>query len=934
MCAAQGLVEHVRAVVPDGSFASGFGGFLEASNDPLVYRYSLFNMYGGAMVSVGVYANGGVVLNGEPVSFSPGNSFVYELPPAVDLAFFFNGASYQDQRALAGVQCALRDVAASSLLRLPDGSPLLSLRVAVYDTTRGDASVYARAVRLFSSQAYFLGVLGGIESNETAAILRAAAPVAVPVLSPASTAMALSAQPWGAYFQRLVEPDAQQATRLAELCYRLGWTLVSIVYDETDLYAVGLLSGFQAAAASNRVSVCPQQAVKASGGGAALRAAAAACASHVFVLLANAPAACALLASSAASGLSGDGYTWVGVDGWLSVELSCGSQTAVARVASVGALGTAPAEGSSALLLPALAAAMSVNVSSGADLAASDASAIASANAWRASWVASNASLSPTWIDGAVYDAVWVYAHALAAMIADRQVLQGRECANYLNRVSFSGVRGPVDFLVGSGAQAAVHDGPVVGVYDILNIVGPAAVAVLGNQSGRGLMTFTGCLPGATRRPSGVCAPCTPDEFKSVVGDGACTPCPTNGVLSMTTNGSTGVVGVAGCLCPAGLYFSPAVAAPFKCLQCPIGALCNSVQTMPADMLNAPGFWRGNPNSTSFDRCFDASRCPLSGPTVRVVGGRYTTPCAAGYAGPLCGGCGMGFGKDVTKSCVACMSSGVNYAIAGVGVGVTAGVVAFLVGSRLVHDTFRLNRKRAANNIKVLINFFQINSFLQYFRVEWNDAMRSVFEAQDTAGASGLAIVGWDCLVQSNSAFLVAFAAYMSVPALFLFLSPLTIAGAKLFSVVNPKYKFKEDTGVNALRVGDVACTVAHTSVRSPRILCRCTCNNVYDTAVPDVPSTGVYAFVSAVVHTVSVTATFVTRCTGRSPCWIVFLLRQLGKGCSGMTCSCRATPVRKARSHLRTSIVSTSTTVQVSMRHTGLQPSRFSSSTAWESRL
>jgi hypothetical protein len=122
-------------------------------------------------------------------------------------------------------------------------------------------------------------------------------------------------------------------------------------------------------------------------------------------------------------------------------------------------------------------------------------------------------------------------------------------------------------------------------------------------------------------------------------------------------------------------------------------------------------------------------------------------------------------------------------------------VVAFLVGSRLVHDTFRLNRKRAANNVKVLINFMQINSFLQYFRVEWTDAMRSVFQAQDSAGASGLSIVGWDCLVQSSDSFFVEFAAYMAIPAIFLFLSPLTVAGARLFTLVNPKYHFREDWG-------------------------------------------------------------------------------------------------------------------------------------------
>ena len=104
----------------------------------------------------------------------------------------------------------------------------------------------------------------------------------------------------------------------------------------------------------------------------------------MLVLLANSYAACTTLRTAAAQGLTGEGYVWVGGDGFVASPLDCGVNTSVAINASIGAIGTAPGIGNGGVLGSAILAATLRNVSSTVvDQSRSDGTAIEGVNLWR-----------------------------------------------------------------------------------------------------------------------------------------------------------------------------------------------------------------------------------------------------------------------------------------------------------------------------------------------------------------------------------------------------------------------------------------------------------------------------------------------------------------------------------------------------------------------
>ena len=127
------------------------------------------------------------------------------------------------------------------------------------------------------------------------------------------------------------------------------------------------------------------------------------CHTRVLVLLANSYAACTTLRAAAAQGLTGEGYVWVGGDGYVASPLDCGVNTSVARNASVGAIGMAPGSGNGGVLGSAFLEATLRNVSSTVvDQSRSDNTAIEGVNSWRAAQARSSQPFNlATYLDAA-----------------------------------------------------------------------------------------------------------------------------------------------------------------------------------------------------------------------------------------------------------------------------------------------------------------------------------------------------------------------------------------------------------------------------------------------------------------------------------------------------------------------------------------------------
>ncbi len=592
------LAAELRSVVPDDAFASGFGGFQSGSNDPVNYRYGVFNIgtFGvpgssGNTVRIGDYVGGNVILNGKGVVVANGNSVDFIVAPMLAIGFLLDTRSDFSQRALATIEVALADVAASHLFQNASGGPVTAIRVAVF-AHAGEPARIAAGVAALANLSHALGFVGGLTSAETASMLPMATAMGIPLLSPTATNTALATQSSAAVFQRMVPPDSVQAARLVDLVHRLQWNTVTVVYDEQDPYALGLLASFSSAAAALGVSLCPAHGlagVDALQQPDGLSSALDACDTLIVVLFANQPAACTLMAAAATQGVMGNatGHEWVGVDGWLTTPIACDSTcigcAAAAGNASVGAIGVAPSMGRSAELLASIAGQSVLPQSGWVDAAASGADAISSVHAWRVAQQLLAPPIGlPSWADGAIYDAVWAYAHAAASMISDRQVLSYSSAINYINRVSFNGVRVAVSFsdasssTTGTGFQAMnANDGPLAATYDILNCNDTSGVGLsVGLMSGLGIVDVSQCPAGATRGTDGACVKCPINTWKSTVGDNACTPCASSGKLLMTTMAVAGAKHWSACKCPAGvLADSTSMVTPggWACSVCPEG---------------------------------------------------------------------------------------------------------------------------------------------------------------------------------------------------------------------------------------------------------------------------------------------------------------------------------------------------------------------------
>ena len=172
-----------------------------------------------------------------------------------------------------------------------------------------------------------------------------------------------------------------------------------------------------------------------------------------------------------------------------------------------------------------------------------------------------------------------------------------------------------------------------------------------------------------------------PPQYKAAYGNAECAPC----FPGTSTNGTTGASSPDACLCPAGTFALPRAAHDQPpCGPCPVGAQCPYLGMRVEDLLNEVGYWRGtctvscvcvmcvplcymlrawgscahvtwmhavhvagDPNTTQFDECLERASCSVSGRTELRAGQKgdgsvhamYSTPCAIGSFGPLCGVC-------------------------------------------------------------------------------------------------------------------------------------------------------------------------------------------------------------------------------------------------------------------------------------------------------
>lgn len=159
-------------------------------------------------------------------------------------------------------------------------------------------------------------------------------------------------------------------------------------------------------------------------------------------------------------------------------------------------------------------------------------------------------------------------------------------------------------------------------------------------------LTCEACPAGSIASASQTqCFQCPPNEYAS---NNTCVPCPFG--PDWLARSSAGSGSLLQCLCDYGHYPSPlptANSSTFTCMQCPVGALCDSnVWLAP---LALEGYWRPNSSALEFYEC-EPDRCEAE--TIET----QFANCREGLDGPVCSICKPGYAM-VSDNCIPCSAN-------------------------------------------------------------------------------------------------------------------------------------------------------------------------------------------------------------------------------------------------------------------------------------
>lgn len=682
----------------------------------------------------------------------------------------------------------------------PNILPDTRLKVLIGDSRETAEDAYTLAHRLFDEGAVI--VVGSIFSSLTIGLADAAAERDKPILGYGATSPLLSPPEAYPFFRRIVAADTLQGEFAADLVRRFNWLRVAVI-GEDETYSRGLTEVFVSACEEVQVSVAFSRTLPTGVGSIQhgnrigrdavrnmlleLRD------SGVRVVFVGTleVAARIVFATAAHLGMVGGEFVWLGADGWAfpiwSGSWEADGMPASENIAPVtpdsvaqgaeGSIGIRPSAGNAEAVadLQQRVTATSFTgtdaVDAAADVSYYPPSLRSAVDQWRFS---DETVVAPPFYMFYAYDAVLFAADAANSMLVERQSLDdGHRFIDALQTTVTQGVSGVVSLVkdVNSRANQA---------YDLVNIH-DSNLTVVGLISERGFVEYSLCQPGQYRgatadgRP-GECIPCPEDTYSDVVGDGACTQCPSVGDARRSTNFKTGASSEAACLCPVGYYVAHNSS---DCVFCPSTAVCPTVGLPLAEVYTSPGFWRLHPAATAYVECEQAHHCgsgiPVEVNETQVVdaprsawyfkGTAYTwSNCTGGHSGLLCRVCASGYVLNVLDddSCVQCPSVAQNVGLLTLGALVLLAVV--IVMTRQVMRIDPLS-KRMSNNAKVLISWSHFNTLALSFQQHARSEIVGLLQMQQFVSRPSVrGVIGISCLLPVGfSSFGSTFAVMMSL---------------------------------------------------------------------------------------------------------------------------------------------------------------------------
>lgn len=809
------LMAMIRRSIPPS--LTDVGGFLTGTNDPRVATYDVVHAEGGNRTVVGLVDGESVTIDGEGVD--PKAPVVLPwLPSAsqqvnteveyVDIGLAYSGFNNVIGGLVEGAELAAAELNENRWL----GETRVRLRVGWFsgapDTSDADAHTI---FGMENASELMPAFVGPSTSSLSVAMSPLFAAQQMPFVSPSAGRLALGSRAAHPYFLRTLAGETADYDPVVELLLHFNWTRVGTIYADDgvngysrnsnqvwfgnaqragiDVAYEGVLTAEEFAAAQNGDA----------SGSRRVFAAARAAGIRIFVEHFLPSNFCGIAAGAVAAGAIGPDYQHTG-NAWTSSTLPCHeaydhAAISSALVGSVGAV-TAIAVTESGRRLEESLRLQGIKPTD-PSIIVGDAAVIAMINT-RREVQAADPTYQATWDASRAYAAVMIVAHAVRQMLAlNLDPSNGPLMMSNLRASKVPTATGFVEF-----PHPDLND-PAGSKNSVTNMVAPGTWKPVGIISNRGTVNVEGCGVGEARNlATFLCEPCEDGFYKAVVGDAACTRCPSLGDNRMDTLGVRGSTSVLACACPAGFVEPPAgrVLAPsWPCEGCPTGGICNERGLTLDRVRNRAGYWRGSPNTT-FSQCPSQAHCPTSGLTLAVghaayraaarVGPsfQYSTPCPVGSLPPLCSVCDSGFASSSSSGlCQPCPSRSESVA-AIVVMGVAWGALAtFLATQQFTRAKGRsVAGARRANAVRVFITVLQFQSFLQSFSVPWSSSLRSLFHLQSFVSTAA-SLVSFECLSEADatgpsvpSSAVIELVVYSSVPtiAALLFLVSTTVTRA------------------------------------------------------------------------------------------------------------------------------------------------------------
>jgi len=812
--------------------ATGYGGWSRGSNDPMFAGFVLQTTAFGVPTVVGSVTDSTVLLSSDEVNLPSGSDFNYEPPTHMTLAVAIDGpntSDISDWHAISGLETAALflnscvsngqggEVNPSTSSRVAD----LELSIDVIDISDAAGGAAAALDRLReranahpAGQRHVLAGVVALSSGESLRLLEAAVPRNIAVLSSTASRDSLSSTADYPLFARVVSGDAYQAGAIADIVREFDWGTLATVVVAGEPYAEPLERSFVAEASALGVHVRHRVEIQQGGSVEAARASLEATKDddvRVFALFALGGEACTIMRAAKEAGLTGEGFVWLGCDGWIHHLLCKADPEATADeidsliVAAQGSLGTQPVRslGSAG---DTVADIVSMSLTDPSELVTGDALVVDKLDAWRAENAALygpggalEGKLDLAFAASRTYDLGLVLSDTAARMIAAKHdPSRGADMLSFWRQATgVVGVSAVFSYIPDSNS-------PTSSELAIVNRRGSDLASFTMHESGvhtaRGFLDLAGCAPGSERRDGATsCSPCEADHYKDFVGDSSCNRCPTAGAIKTTTDGRTGTTSRDECLCPAGWVAKHDAGAPdaaadeFPCSICPEGGICNRVGLMLAQVRNVPGWWRGHPNSSSFVACLTPDHCGVSGLTLPSPRGAnvyqsdwaYSTPCALGYSGPLCEICVAGYGRASDGTCVSCGDRTKTLALVVLtGILVTCVIVGMAVLQ--LPRPKRVSSRRRAANLKLLLTMLQINGITRLYELIWPDAFTALLDLEASTSTAAVSFVAGECITGdvSVSAGIVIFETYLWLPIVFLGAAVFASAAGHIAKVV------------------------------------------------------------------------------------------------------------------------------------------------------